>query len=200
MTSAARESSSDWDRLVTASSVVDAVTNHVGDLTQLNTEDLPEWLTGLGVPTGWRLARFDGNGVQPSRIVVCSRQIHGGGDACDTISVFGFTGAPPVEVVHDNADRTLRDLHARGITTQTLATPPLPGAIAVRSSGYFSTARLGVWGQHSTYVAGSAGPGQGCLILHSVFVESDCRATLTMDIAQLTDSVHHAFLTALKVL
>jgi hypothetical protein len=198
MTSAAREPANDWHRLATASSVVDAVTHHVGDLTQLRAEDLPEWLTGLGVPAGWRLACFGGKGVQPSRIVVCSRQIHGGGDACDTISLFGFTGAPPVEVVHDNADRTLRDLHARGITTQTLATPPLPGATAVRSSGYFSTAGLGVWGQHSTYVAGSAGPGQGCLILHSVFVESGCLTTLTTDIAQLTDSVHHAFLAVLK--
>jgi hypothetical protein len=178
--------------------VATAITHHVDNLTQLRTEDLPGWLTGLGVPAGWRLARFGGTGVQPSRIAVCGRQTHDGGDACETISVFGFTGILPVEAVHDNADRTLRDLHAGDITTQSLAAPPLPGVTAVRSSGYFNTAGLRVWGQYSTYVASSTEPGQGRLILHSVYVGSGCRATLTTDITQLTDSVHHAFLTALK--
>jgi hypothetical protein len=56
--------------------------------------------------------------------------------ACETISVFGFTGIPPTEVVGDNAHCTLRDLHAVGITAGRLAAPPLPGVIAVRSSGY----------------------------------------------------------------
>jgi hypothetical protein len=198
MTSATQEPSNDWHRLATASSVVDAVAHHVGDLIQLRAEDLPEWLTRLGVPAGWRLARFDGNGIQPSRIAVCSRQPHGGEYGCETISVFGFTGIPPVEVVHDNVDRTLRDLHADDITTQTLATPQTPGVAATRSSGYFHAAGLRVWGQYSTYLGGSDLPAQGRLIQHSVFIESGCRAMRTAGITQLTDSVHHAFLTALE--
>lgn len=199
MTSAAREPANDWHRLATVSSVLDAVAHRVEHLIQLRAEDLPEWLTGLGVPAGWCLARFDDSyGLQPSRIALCSRKIHGGGDACETISVFGFNGDPPEKVVRDNVDRTLRDLHAEGITTQSLAVSPLPGVAAVRSSGYFNTAGLRVWAQYSTYLAGSTEPGQGRLIQHSMFVESGCRAALTADITQLTDSVHHAFLAARK--
>ncbi|MBS4728852.1 hypothetical protein MSM1_11065 [Mycobacterium sp. SM1] len=195
MTAAAQEPS-EWHRLAAVSSLVDVVARHVDDLIQLPAERLPEWLTVLGVPAGWRIARLDGNAVQPSRIAVCSRQSQGGGEACETISVFRFTGIAPVDVVRANADCTLRDLRANDITAQTLMTPPVPGVIAVRSSGYFNTTGLRVWAQYSTYIAGSNQPGKGRLIQHSMFVESGSRAALNDDITRLSNAIHRAFLTS----
>jgi hypothetical protein len=43
-------------------------------------------------------------------------------DGCETITVFGFTGIPPEDVVRDNADRTVRDLGATGITRERVDT------------------------------------------------------------------------------
>jgi hypothetical protein len=191
-----QNTSAEWNRLASVSSVVDVVARHVDELVQVPAKDLPGWLTGLGVPAGWRIARFgEGSGAAPSRIAVCGRQ--GGGYGCETISVFGFTGVPPVDVVRDNAECTLRGLDAAGITACALATPPMPGVIAVRSSGYFSIDRLPVWAQYSTYIAGSTVSCESRLIQHSVFVESGCRATLSDDITQLSDAVHQAFLSTI---
>jgi len=99
--------------------------------------------------------------------------------------------------VRDNADCTLRDLQAEGITNQILATPLKPRVTAVRSSGNFTTAGLRVWAQYSTYLAGSEEPGQGCLIQHNLFSESGCLTTLTAGVKQLGDAVHHRFLTTI---
>lgn len=68
---------------------------------------------------------------------MCGQRPDGGWDGCKTITVFGFTGIPPEDVVRENADRTLRDLAATGITTERVDTSALLGALAVRSSGYF---------------------------------------------------------------
>lgn len=198
MTSTGQQSSGEWERLATVSSLVDVVARHVDDLVQLPAEDLPEWLTGLGVPRGWRIARLDGNSLQPSRIAVCGGSSQGSGYGCDTLSVFRFTGVPPIEVVQDNAACTLHDLDAVGITACRLAAPPRPGIMAVRSSGYFTTAGLPVWAQYSTYIAGSTLAGEGRLIQHSVLVESGWRATFSDDIAHMSDAVHHAFLTTVE--
>jgi hypothetical protein len=155
---------------------------------------VPQWLAGLAVPAGWRIARFDGGGVAPSRIAVCGPQSDGGWDGCETINVFRFTGIPDIDMVCDHADRALRDLHAEAITTHTLMTPQLPGTTAVRSSGYFATAGLWIWAQYSTYIAGSTRTDQGRLTQHSVFVESGCRARLSDNVTQLSDAIHQAFL------
>jgi hypothetical protein len=50
-------------RLVGASSVINAVAGYVDDLVQLSPEQLPDWLTALGVPAGWRIARLEGTAV-----------------------------------------------------------------------------------------------------------------------------------------
>jgi hypothetical protein len=170
------------------------VARDVHGLVQVPVGDVPQWLAGLAVPAGWHVARFDGDGVAPSRIAVCGPQSDGGWDGCETISVFRFTGIPDIDVVRDHADCTLRALHAEGITTHTLVTPQLPGATAVRSSGCFSAAGLWVWAQYSTYVAGSTRADQGHLIQHSMFVESGCRVRLCDSVSQLSDAIHQAFL------
>jgi hypothetical protein len=185
-------------RVSAISLVLNVVAAHVNDFVQFHGDELPEWLTGLGVPVGWRIARVDCCGIQPSRVAVCGPHFDGGWDGCDTISVFGFTGVAPVDGVRDNADCTLRDLGAEGVITSILATPPTPGVCAVRSSGYFSTAGLWVWAQYSTYLAGSDASGQGRLIQHNMFIESGCQARLGDDIIQVGNAIHYAFLGAIN--
>jgi hypothetical protein len=194
MTSPAPEHPNEWHRLASVSSLVDVVSRHVEDLVQLSARDLPQWLTSLGVPTGWHLARMEGDNLQPSRIAVCI-PTSGGGCACETISVFRFTGIPAVDVLHRHADCTLRDLDAENITTRRLTTPPVPAVAAVRCSGQFNTGGLSVRAQYSTYVAGSDIAGGGRLIQHGIFTEAATPSALAKDIEQLSNTVHHAFLT-----
>jgi hypothetical protein len=75
--------------------------------------------------------------------------------------------------------------------------PTDPDISAVRSSGYLSAAGRRIWAQYSTYLAGSPGPGQSVVIEHVVFTDAGCRARLRDDIAELSDTVHEAFLARL---
>jgi hypothetical protein len=63
---------------------------------------------------------------------------------------------------------------------------------AVRSAGYFTATGLRMWGQFSTYVAGSDQPSEGRLVEHSLFVMTQCRTQLRDDITELSDAVHAA--------
>lgn len=184
--------SAEGPRLAAVSSVAGEVARHVHGFTHPRAEAAPQWLTRLGVPAGWRIGHLADSPVEPSRIVVCGQRPDGGWDGCETISVFGFTGNPPDDVVRDNADRTLRDLGATGIKTERVDTSALLGALAVRSSGNFVIAGRWVWAQYSNFVFGSAEPFKGRLIEHIVFVDSKCRAGLRDDVAQLTGAVHQA--------
>jgi hypothetical protein len=77
---------------------------HVHDLIHVLPGDVPQWLVGLAVPAGWHIARFDANGVAPSRIAVCGPQYDGGWDGCETINAFRFTGVPDIDMMRDLAD------------------------------------------------------------------------------------------------
>jgi hypothetical protein len=184
-------------RLAAVPSIAEVAARHVDDLAELRAEDLPEPLTRLGAPPGWRLANLEGSPVQPARVVVCGQHPDGSWDGCETIRVFGFTGALPLDVLRANADCTLRGLGAEHITAGALAAPPA-AATAVRSSGSFTTAGRPVWAQFSTYVASPRPPTRGMLIEHSLVVDSRCRTTLNDDIVNLSNSIHHAFLTAIE--
>jgi hypothetical protein len=193
MTPPSRNSPIELSQLTAVSSVVDVVGGYVGDLAPIPADELTDWLARLAVPAGWQVLPLDASAAPLARIAVCGQRPGGGWDACDTISVFRFTGFPPREVVEDNADCTLRDLGAgEGIHT-TVAPPPPPGIAAVRSDGYFDLAGILTWAQYETYVAGSDQPGQGRLIQHSVFVDRDSFFRLGRDVGQLTGSVHGAF-------
>jgi hypothetical protein len=184
-------------QLTTVSSVVDVVAGYVDDLAPIPADELAEWVAGLAVPAGWQVLPLDASAAPLARIAVCGRQPEGGWDACDTVSVFRFTGFPPREVVEDNAECTLRDLGAgEGIHT-TVAPPPPPGIAAVRSDGYVDLAGKLTWAQYETYVAGSDQPGQGRLIQHSVFVDRGSFFRLGRDVGQFTGSIHDAFLIAI---
>ncbi|MEZ0384994.1 hypothetical protein [Mycobacterium sp. pW045] len=197
MTTETPDSSDEWARLVAVSSLADVVARDVNDFSPVPGKESPEWLAKLGLPAGWLLARLDGESVQPARIAVCNLpRDSGGGVGCETISACAFTGVPPLDAVRDNADCALRDLHAHGINTRDLPLP-VPGSIALRSSGYFDTGGLQVWAQQSTYLAGRESA-RGLLILHSLFIEARCLTKLRGDIVDLSDAVYHAFLTTLS--
>jgi hypothetical protein len=125
-------------RVAAVSSIAAVAARHVGDLAELVAADLPEPLTRLGAPPGWRLANLAGSPVAPARVLVCGQHPDGSWDGCETIRAFGFTGALPADVVRANADCTLRGLAAEHVTAGALAAPP--AATAVRSSGTFTTA------------------------------------------------------------
>ncbi len=193
MTSAVTDGySAEKQRLAAVSSMATVLAGHVDGLAQLRAEVLPRWLTDLGVPRGWRIGQLADARIAPSRIAVCGEQPGGTFDGCETISVFGFTGHPTDEVVRNNADRTLRDLAATGITTQAVEADLLPDAVAARGSGYFAAAGLWVWARYTFYVYGSSEPHQGRMIEQAVFVESGSLPRLTDGVAQLTQNLHEA--------
>jgi hypothetical protein len=183
-------------RLAAAPSIAATVARHVDGLAELDAENLPGWLTGLGAPPGWRLARLEGSPIEPARVAVYGQHPDGSWDGCETIRAFGFTGALAADVLRANADCTLRGLSAENITAGALAAPP--PATAVRSSGYFTTAGRRIWAQFSTYVAAPTPAARGLLIEHSLIIDSDCRARLSDDITNLSNAIHHAFLTAIE--
>jgi hypothetical protein len=186
-------------RLLTAPSIAGVVTSHVEDLVELGAEDVPEWVTRLGVPPRWCLARIEDGPIQPARITVCGQNPDYGWDGCETITAFRFTGTPPVNIVYDNADCTLRGLNGEDITTSVLVTQQqTTGAVAVRATGYFTAAQRRIWAQHSTYLTGSESPGAGLLIEHNIFAVSDRRASLSDDITQLGNTIHRAFVNTIE--
>jgi hypothetical protein len=196
MTPPSPDSPIELSQLTTVSSVVDVIAGYVDDLTPIPVGELIDWLAGLAVPAGWQVLPLDANAAPLARIAVCGRRPEGGWDACDTISVFRFTGFPPREVVEDNAECTLQDLGAGESIRTAVAPPPPPGVAAVRSSGHFDIAGKPMWARYETYIAGSDQPGQGRLIQHSVFVDRGSFFRLSRDVGQLTRAVHNAFLTA----
>jgi hypothetical protein len=184
-------------RLASAASLVSIVASHVDDMAPLLGDELPAWLQALDLPTGWRIARMEGPGVPPARIALCGQQPSGGWDGCETVSVFRFSGIPPAEIVRQNADCTLRDLSAEGITTCILPGPLDAGVTAVRSSGTFALGGRRIWAQHSNYLQVSrSDPASlpGVLVEQSIFVDADCRERLVHDIEQLTDGVYESLL------
>lgn len=188
------QQSDEWQRLSSAASLADVVGRTVADFTPIPISDaIPRDNGTLIIPAGWHRAAPGDNVEQPVRVAVTGHRSRGGWESCDTLAAFAFTGIPPEEIVIDHAACTLQDLRASGVMTRTLSTPLMPRVCAVRSAGYFTAARLRVWAQFSTYVAGSRSPGMGRLIQHSLFVITQRRTQLRTDIAYLSDTVHAAF-------
>lgn len=158
---------------------------------------IPEWLQRLSIPMNWQLVGFpDIPGQAVARMAVHGPLGDGQWEAADTINVFGYTGWPTFYDVLHNADGTVRGLNATGISVQVLPVPPIQWTAAVRSSGVASIGDRSVWVQVSNYVAGSEQPYAGRLIVHSIYVDTACRAQLAEDVVQLSDSVYQAFVAA----
>lgn len=188
--------SEEWGRVSTASSLVGLVSRYVIDLQQLSREQMPGWLVGLDLPAGWRSGRLEGRSGQPWRISVCGPQPDGGRDGCETIAVYGYSGAVASKMLLELAGCTLVDLGAVDIETVPLVSSPADRIGAVRSTGCFAAAGLWIWAQHSYFAARTSVPGRGILIQQSVFVESSRRAVLGPDVAMLSNVVLNAFVGA----
>ena len=81
----------EWHRLSSVSSPAARLATHVDDLVQVRDHELPGWLSGLGLPAGWRLASVAGHAVCPSRIAVRVPSVADGGYGCDTVNLYRFT-------------------------------------------------------------------------------------------------------------
>ncbi|WP_041180994.1 hypothetical protein [Mycobacterium canetti] len=185
--------SDERQRLESAKSVADLIARSVSELVPLT---VAETLPGFGaaaVPAGWHLAAPGDTVEQPVRVAVTGHRSRGGWEGCDTLAAFGFTGIAPIDVVVAHAACTLGDLDAGGVTTRVLDIPVATGGCGVRSAGYFTAAGLRIWGQFTTYVAGSERPGTGRLVQHTLFVVTRRRTQLRSDIAYLSDTVTDAF-------
>jgi hypothetical protein len=159
----------EWRRLAAATSLEAAFAAHVEDFAALRIDEVP-WLADLAVPECWQLAVTPDHRI---RIAGYGERPDGGWQACETLSVFGFTGAVPADVLTDTADRMLRELAAIGIRTYAPPTPARPGVAAVRASGHITVAGRSLWVRFNTYTAGSKVSGQGRLVQHGHFVDAD---------------------------
>jgi hypothetical protein len=187
-----------WRPLPT-SSLVDTLREDkdIDDIDALSGAEIPEWLQRLSIPTNWQLLGLpDIPDQQVARMAVCGPLGNGEWEAAETISVFGYTGWPTFYDVLHNADCTLRDLNATGIAVQVLPVPPIPWTAAVHSRGIALIGDRSVWVQLSNYVAGSEQPHAGRLIVHSLFVDTECVPRLIQDVIQLSDAVYQGFIAA----
>jgi hypothetical protein len=193
-----------------ASSMVDVLTEdkwtEIEDVVALSGDRTPGWLQRLGIPQGWQLVALPDNPeVRLARLAVYGERGDGGWEAAETISVFGYTGWPMFSEVLDKAAATLRALGTRDIVTKLLPIPSRQWTAAVRSSGIaliggrpvWALQSNPVWVQQSSFVAGSDQPHAGRLIVHSVFVDGECRPRLGSEIVRLSDAVYQEFIAAL---
>ncbi|WP_044095789.1 hypothetical protein [Mycobacterium canetti] len=180
-------------RLGSAKSLADIIARSVSEVVPCPVADALPSVGAAAVPAGWHLAAPGDTAERPVRVAVTGHRSRGGWEGCDTLAAFGFTGRAPIDVVVDHAACTLGDLDAAGVTTRVLDTPVAAGACGVRSAGYFTAAGLRIWGQFTTYVAGSERPGTGRLVQHTLFVVTRRRTQLRSDIAYLSDTVAGAF-------
>jgi hypothetical protein len=197
------ESPTEWERLATVTSVAAIVAGQVSDFVQLRRDQFPGWLLTLGVPAGWRIARYSAGiseistPAAPSRIAIATPQTHSvPGYGCETVTVFGFTGSPVIQAVYDNAGCSLRALGATDILCNLPETPPAPAATAVRSSGYITADGVSMWAQYSNYIVVSRHPNQGRLVQQCLFVGSAAASALERDIAELSDATYRSFFSA----
>jgi hypothetical protein len=191
--------SSRW-RPLPSSSLIDVFVEDadIEDVIPLSGPAVPRWLNRLSIPADWQLVELpDGADPALARLVVCGPRGNGEWEAADTISVFGYTGWPVFYDLFHNADHMLRELNATGIAVQVLPVPPIQRAAALRCNGTATIGDRSVWVQQSNYVAGSELPNASRLIVHSMFVDSECRARLAEDATRLSDAVYQGYVAAL---
>lgn len=182
--------SPEWQRISTAPSLVHTVAECVAGLHVVPREDVSEWGNRLRVPPGWLKGSYTGDDpTQPWRITVCGPQPDGGWAACETITVFAFTGILSRGLLLENADRTLRALESVDVTTDSVGDSKCWYTHGVCSTGFFSAVGLWIWGQYSYYLLDHDASGQGLLVQQCLFVEASRRAELVDDIQQLVDEV-----------
>lgn len=184
------------DLPVAVSSVAEEIRRKIGPIALVPTEGLSYWLPGLRLPAGWTVATTPTGAMPATRIAVRRFTQQAAWDGCEVIALYQFAGALPEQLVHDSADRSLRDLAAHSLRRHTVTLPPLPGTTAVRSSGWFNLGELSMWGQFTNYVVNTGVTGG--LVEHSVLVRAALRARLARDIGALSENVNRSLLTSIN--
>jgi hypothetical protein len=169
----------------------------IADLTPLRGAERPNWLAQNSLPAGWRMGRYVGDDrTQPWRVAVRGARPDGLWHACETITVFGFTGSPSLQEVWTHCEHTIRSLNADNVVIVEVAAPAVPGVYAVSGSGCFRAGDRDVRGQHNFYVAGSPIPGHGRLVQQCLYVDAPQAAAFDADLALLGNNVHRAFVSS----
>lgn len=184
------------DLPVAVSSVAEEIRRKIGPIALVPTESLPYWLPGLSLPADWTVATTPTGVLPATRIAVRRFTEHAAWDGCEVIALYQFAGTLPEQLVHDSADRTLRDLAAHSLQRHTVALPPIPGASAVRSSGAFNLGEESMWGQFTNYIVNTGVTGG--LVEHTVLVRAPLRARLARDVGALTENVHRSLLSSVN--
>lgn len=108
----------------------------IADLTVLSAAQVPGWLARASLPAGWRVGHYLGSEPnQPWRIAVRDPRPGDGWDACETITVWGFTGSPTTLDVRYYCESTMGGLDAEDIVVIEVETPAVPGVCAVSGGG-----------------------------------------------------------------
>lgn len=188
----------EWQRMSTATSVVDHIRCHVtGFRSMVIDSEIPWWIRNLDVPAGWLRGSYMGTDIErPWRISVCGVQSDGGWDACEALTVFGYTGFPPANALFSHADCALRALDGIDVVNRILVASTLNGPSAARSSGYLTVAGLLIWVQCNYYIIGSETPGQGRLIEQCLFAEVGQRPRFASAIDELAEAALRSFVAA----
>jgi hypothetical protein len=165
------------------------------DLTALPATAAPDLLTRVGLPAGWRVGRYIGDDpTEPWRVAVRGGRPDGGWDACETITVFGFTGYAASQDVWRMCEDSLRALNAENVVIVEIDAPLAPGVSVVSGSGQFQVEDRAIRGQFNYYAAGSPRPGQGRVIQQCLYVDASRRAEFEVALAQLGDGLYIEFI------
>jgi hypothetical protein len=169
----------------------------LAELNALPAAAAPQWLSSVGIPSGWRVGRYVGdNPTEPWSVAVRGQRADGTWDACETITGFGFTGYPEPQDVWQVCQRSLRELNADNIVIVEVGTPPTPGVAVISGSGNFDVDGRSIHGQFNYYAAGSPRPGRGRLIQQCLYVDVSRRAEFEASLARLGNELHKAFINA----
>lgn len=173
--------------------LIDAQAMGVHDLVMASGSSVPGWITRLSVPAGWRTGHLEEADIEPCRVAVCGQRLDGGWDACETLSVFSFSGAPSADHLEQHCRRALAQLGITAPETESLAVSSRAGVHGVRCSGRCTIAAREVWIQFTFYSAGSMASGGGRLVQQCIYVDAKRLVALKDDVECLSDRLQVAF-------
>jgi hypothetical protein len=159
--------------------------------------EIPQWAKEIGQPVGWLLGRYSGfNTQRPWRISVCGPQQDGGWDACETVTVYGFSGTIPTSLLQRRADKALATQGTFEIQSSVVMSDQRTGASAVRCSGYMTAGGLLIRTKQNHFAVPSATPGEGRLVERCWFVEAKARPRFEATIDEFDHQSMNAFVAA----
>lgn len=184
---------SPWGRVLADTSMLDLIASHVNGWTPLPAAEA-SWLTESPVPDEWHTLPVDDATATPLRIVGTTVYGHPGLAGLQTLSAFRFTGVPDPDLLVANADKGLRQSNAKGIRTDPMVLPNLPGVCGVRASGFITASNELLWVKYCTYVRGSTEPDKGLAVQQIFAAAAGPRMRLGRGIGALADAVNDAFI------